>query len=464
MSCPGAFSLPGRAGLCLALGILIPPFVHASTAAGIQRELWSAEMPEAIQGNLAAMDGCVFVALADGTLRALKLEDGSEKWRKVTGGDVEAGLVVWGGAVVMADAWGRLRAFSSKTGESLWDSRLQSRAISIGAGGNAVCVGEAGACSAFGLKQGGSLWRFPTGGEVQTPPWVGDDAAIFGSADHHVYFLDVRTGKEKKSVILSGEVFGGPAGESAAARRPAVVVGTHDGKLHMILRSGEKVWTVRTRGIVRAVPLLLPEVVVIGTDEGMLYSVARDSGTVKWSAALGGAVVDRLVSLGDTVAVGAGGTLNFVQLKTGEVLAAIPVGGVVRSVAGFSGRVVAATSLRRLVAAGIRVEAAKAGEKAPVGLVSLVVEPRRVNARKGEVVSVSFSLLDERSLTVDVADQGGRRVKLLDNRDKAWPRTYQYEWDGRDGKGKVVASGIYRLRVVSGPEEFNVGVEVLGRR
>jgi len=448
-----------RIALFLAL-IALPEI----SAAGEQREAWSANLPESVQGSLAAGDGCVYAALADGSMRALKLEDGTEKWRRATGGDVEAGVVFWDATVVFADAWGRLRGFSSKTGEPLWDSRLQTRALSLGVGGNTVCVGESGACSAFSLAKGGSLWRFATRGEVLSPPWVGSDAAIFGGTDHRVNFVDVRTGKELKSILLSGEIIGGPGGESAAARRPAVVVGTHENKIHLVLRDGKRVWTVKLRGVVRATPLLLPNVVIAGTDEGMLYSIDRDSGRALWGVALGGAVVDHLVPLGETVGVGAGGTLNFVRIKDGAVEASIPAGGIVRSVAGASGRVVAVTTGGRLMASGIWMEAGKAKEKAPSGVVSLVVEPRRVNARKGETLTASLALLDARSLTVDVAEQGGRRVKLLDSRDRAFPRTYQYEWDGRDEKGKLVSSGIYRLRVVAGAEEFNVGVEVLGRR
>jgi outer membrane protein assembly factor BamB len=446
------------------LPILALFFLARNTPAVEQREAWNIDLPEAVQGSLAAGDGCVYAALADGSLRAFRLEDGTEKWRKPTGGDVEAGVVYWDNTVVFADAWGRLRGFSSKTGEPLWDSRLQSRALSIGAGGNTVCVGEAGACSAFSLSKGGSLWRFIARGEIQSAPWVGDDMAVFGGTDHRVYFVDVKTGRENTSILLSGEIIGGPGGEPAAARRPAVAVGTHENKVHLVLQDGKRMWTVRLRGVVRAAPLLLPDVLIAGTDAGMLYSIDRDSGRALWGVALGGAVVDQLVPLGETVGVGAGGTLNFVRVADGVVEASMPVGGVVRSVAGASGRVIASTTAGHLMASGARLEAGKAKEKAPEGVVSLVVEPRRLNVRKGETLAASFALLDARPLTVDVAEKGGRRVKLLDNRDKAFPRTYQYEWDGRDEKGKLVASGIYRLRVVAGDKEFNVGVEVLGRR
>jgi len=432
--------------------------------AGEQREAWSIKLPEAVQGSLAAGDGCVYAAIADGTLRALKLEDGAEKWRKPTGGDLEAGVVFWNGTVVFADAWGKLRGFSAKTGEVLWDTTLQSRALSIGAGGKTVCVGEPGACSAFSLAKGSSLWRYTVRGDIQSPPWVGDDLAIFGGSDHRVRFLDVMTGREIKSLLLSGEIFSGVGGEPTSARRPAVSVGTHENRLHLVLQDGKRAWSIKLAGLVRARPLLLPQVVIAGTEDGMLYAVNRDSGRALWKAGLGGPIVDQLVPLGKTVGVGAGGTIYFVRVADGTVEASIPVGEVIRSVAGASGRVIAVTSTGRLLASGMWLEAPKAKEKPPSGVVSLVVEPRRVNVRRGEPLTASFTLQDSQPLTVDVAEQGGRRVKLLDNRDKALPRTYLYEWDGRDEKGKMVSSGVYRLRVVAGVEEYNIGIEVLGRR
>lgn len=436
----------------------------APVAVGAPRQVWNLDLPEAVQGDLVAGGGRLFFALADGTLRALNLEDGTEKWRRSFGGDLEAGLVLAKGTLVLAEAGGKLRAFSSSSGEPVWDAPLQSRAVSLGAGETMVCVGEAGACSAYSIEKGASRWRNTARGEIQTPPWIGDTAAIYGSADHRLHIVNRETGAAVKSVVLTGEILGGPAGEPSAARRPAVAVGTHDGRLQLVLRSGVLVWSVPVRGVVRATPLLLPGVVIAGTDEGMLYSVDRDSGRFNWALAIGGAVVDRIVRLGDAVAVGAGGALVFVNSATGEMVGNIPVGGVIMSVAADSGRVVAATTTRRLVAAGLRADEEAAGMKQKASVASLVVEPRRLNLRKKGSVTVSFSLLAARSLTVDIADFGGKRVRLLDHREKAWPGDFLYEWDGKDGKGKKVSPGIYRVRLVAGTEEYGVGIEIAGRR
>ena len=77
---------------------------------------------------------------------------------------------------------------------------------------------------------------------------------------------------------------------------------------------------------------------------------------------------------------------------------------------------------------------------------------------------VTFSLTEPRSLVVDVADARGRRVRLLTNRDRAWPDTYRYEWDGMTEGKKPAVPGVYRIRVVAGEEEASVGIEVAGPR
>jgi hypothetical protein len=67
-------------------------------------------------------------------------------------------------------------------------------------------------------------------------------------------------------------------------------------------------------------------------------------------------------------------------------------------------------------------------------------------------VPVRFRLLNEDHVTVDIvaANDSIVREQLLSGRYA--PRSVLFSWDGRDGRGRVVADGLYRLRITLADE------------
>jgi hypothetical protein len=77
-------------------------------------------------------------------------------------------------------------------------------------------------------------------------------------------------------------------------------------------------------------------------------------------------------------------------------------------------------------------------------LVSPVCTACKPSARE---VPVRFRLQNEDHVTVDIVDSNGAivREQLLSGRYD--PRSVLFSWDGRDGRGRDVADGLYRLRI-----------------
>lgn len=62
-------------------------------------------------------------------------------------------------------------------------------------------------------------------------------------------------------------------------------------------------------------------------------------------------------------------------------------------------------------------------------------------------VPVRMRLVTEDHVTVDIVDLSGTQVRERVFAGRSTPRSLRFSWDGRDDEGRVVADGLYRLRV-----------------
>jgi outer membrane protein assembly factor BamB len=434
------------------------------------RVLWSVELPDTPQGLLDAGGGLAYVALTDGTVRAYRLADGSEAWKASldpSSPDIapQTGTAWMRGTVFVADTGRNLRALVASSGTPAWDAQLLAQASSeISARGDLVVVGEGNrACAAFNAGDGRLAWRSGVLGDVTAAPFIGDREVVFGTTGHKMYAAARANGEFTRETVLGGEAIGRPGGEPSSTRKSLLAMGVHDGRVYAFTGGWQRAWVAKLRGVARAAPLVRPDGVLVGTDEGVLYLLDKDSGAVVWRTGVGGPVADRMVIQPAGLVVGAGGTVIYVDPSNGRVRSTLAVAGLVHSVAEDAGTVVATTSERRLVAVGVRVVPAKPAPPKPMAVESLVTDPPVFNARNAPPgLLITFSLTEVLPMTVDVADARGRRVKLLTNRDRAWPGTYRFEWLGTDEKGKRVSPGVYRVRVTAGDTEVSAGIEVAG--
>ncbi len=427
--------------------------------------LWTTDLPDAPVGTVAAAGGLAFVALADGTVRAYALESGKERWKRTLGAAPRTGVAAGGGCVLVADSDRKLHAFGAVDGAPRWTAELTAQASSeIAAGDALAALGEGNrTCTAWKLADGVRLWRAVALGEVVAAPWIGADRVVFGTTAHTVYAVAKLTGEVQRQVILSGEAYGRPAGDAEGVAGGLLALGTHDGRVAALDPAGDRLWTAKVRGIPRAAPLLRPEAVYAGTDQGLMYALSR-AGSIRCNTGLGGPVVERLAATPGRVVAAAGGVVAFLDPDSGRVMEQVVPGGTVTALAEEGGTVVVATTAHKLAAAGVRVAGGAAAAQPAAALLSVVVEPTTFSPRTCGRVTVTFSLREARPLVVDVSDARGRRVKLLASKDRAWPDTYRFVWDGVTEGQKMAPAGVYRLRVVAGEEDMAMGIEVVDGR
>jgi outer membrane protein assembly factor BamB len=142
------------------------------------------------------------------------------------------------------------------------------------------------------------VWRYRTGGRVQSTPAIGADGTIyFGSFDSCVYALRP-DGSLAWSYRTDGSVFSSPTIGSDGT----IYVGSWDGYLYALGSGGALRWRFSTAGYVDAIPALGTDgTVYFGSCDSYFYALNPD-GSQKWRFRTG----DRVKS---SAAIGSDGTI-----------------------------------------------------------------------------------------------------------------------------------------------------------
>jgi outer membrane protein assembly factor BamB len=200
--------------------------------------LWSRDLGARDDSSLAASEGLAILGLQDGTVVALALADGSERWRTDTGDGTRIGTpAIAGGQVYVAtlDDNGpgthHIIALDLATGRVLWrftspgDRPAYAPAI---ADGRAIVEGEDGSVTALDPSTGVVLWQVKAPGLVEVVPAVADGFAYGASNGGFAFALDATTGAERWRLKIKGVPNG------AVVTSGLVLVGTDVGTLDAI--------------------------------------------------------------------------------------------------------------------------------------------------------------------------------------------------------------------------------------
>jgi outer membrane protein assembly factor BamB len=284
----------------------------------------------------ALAGGVAYFASMEGSVFALDLASGAEKWRVELplDGTLKPGCkgnpLLVGDALVVASDLGLVRCLDRATGKTRWEKTLDSQINSAPSlVKDRVLVGsDDGSISCFDAKTGAKQWQVPTGEKVYcSPSLVGDNiltagcdgvlrlvaladgkvakefdaqapiAATPAVAGRHVYFgtmagrfacLDAETLKlvwENPAPDQSKrEFFSSPALSADLA-----VVGARDKRLHAFDRkTGAEKWTFAAKGHIDASPLVAGGRAYVGAEDRRFYAVDLADGKLAWQHVCGG--------------------------------------------------------------------------------------------------------------------------------------------------------------------------------
>ena len=195
---------------------------------------WTYEADEAIDSSAAIADGTVYVGTYAGSLIALDLTTGEERWT-YTAGDLgigESSPAVAGDLVFIGDLGGVFHAVDTKTGTARWTfetlGEIKSSPVVMG---DRVLIGSYdGYLYGLAIADGALLWKFETLNYVHATPAVWDGIAYFGGCDELFHGVQISDGTEVVSltagaytaaspVISDGKVYFGTSPPASTLRR-----------------------------------------------------------------------------------------------------------------------------------------------------------------------------------------------------------------------------------------------------
>ena len=331
-------------------------------------------------------------------------------------------------SLLSADAFLTVDYIEDVTGDGLAE-------VIGGAGGNGAddrvyCVSGA----SFGTAT--LVWQFPTGGSVYSVDRIADvngdgrNDVVAGSWSNIVYCIDGLTGLEiwQRSIgndILKVEsiedVTGDGIEDVAVAQIGSSfrVLDGATGDVHWLVPTGGNVWSVAE----------VPDVngdgvvdVVAGCQDDNVYCVDGANGTVLWTTDVG-ALVFSVRSIPDVNGNGIDDVIAGTQFLSG-------VGGKMWCLEGGGGDV------SSVPGPTLAPELAGVGDVAISGFA-----PNPVRESGAFLV---YAGPDAKSVQVEIFEPSGRRIRRLESAlQPGWGRL---AWDGRDGSGARVPSGVYYYR------------------
>ena len=240
-------------------------------------------------------------------------------WYVRSGNILEFPPVVAYGRVLFTQGRGRVFSVQAKTGRVMWRKHYRHCAASsptVGRGVVYVALMQPYPCSksdrsakgfiaAIRVRGGKQLWRFRAGA-VESSPLLIRNTLYFGSWDHKLYALNVRTRKLRWTFDAGDELNSSPAYAGGT-----IYIGSDDGRVYAVnARTGKLRWRASAfsrfgrREYFYATPTIAYGRVYIGNTDGTVYAFGASSGRLLWASRAGSYVYTAAAVWRRTVYVG----------------------------------------------------------------------------------------------------------------------------------------------------------------
>lgn len=249
----------------------------------------------AIEAAPAVVGETVAVGRDDGSVAALDLEDGRERWRFETGGPVRAAPAVAEGRVVVGSADGAVYAIDAETGEREWRYQTDGRVRTAPVVADGTVYVGSDALHAIDLESGRPIWAVDRPGEFAGPTVA--DGTVYVAVDDRLLALEAADGDRRWE-----RTFERPIGTPPAVADGTVYVASGETLLALSGDDGSRRFRFDTGARIETAPAVADGTAYVASSDGSCYAVETARGTERWrvdvgTATTGPAVVGEAVYL-----------------------------------------------------------------------------------------------------------------------------------------------------------------------
>jgi outer membrane protein assembly factor BamB len=269
--------------------------------------------------------GTVYVATKAGSLVALRLGNGTERWRVDVGDYVARTTPALSGNTLFVAAGYALLAIDAETGVERWSVPLRfAGSCSPVVDGNLVYAAtQEGHISAFAIETGEEVWHYRNDNLLFGSPAVAEGVVVIADEAGVVTAIDARTGREMWQRPAGGEAFTTPAIAGGVA-----FVATNAPSLTAFeLKTGAQLWRRDVGG--ESSPAAGDRFVFLGGDDQSVRALDATTGETRWSSPLGYAIRSSVTFADEAVYIGSGPTLTAIDRDDGSTLWTHVTGGIV---------------------------------------------------------------------------------------------------------------------------------------
>jgi outer membrane protein assembly factor BamB len=204
-------------------------------------------------------------------------------------------------------------------------------------------------------------WKYVAESGMQASPVVADGVVYVATKEGSIHALDFATGSrifEKRiaPATLPKEAPKGFGWSTPLVLDDILVIGSDEAKIYGISRrDGSIVWEVATGDKVWASPKYDGRLVHVGALDGKWYAINPKTGAVEWTLRLGGEIGGSACILGDEAAVTSRDKkLHLIDLRRGKLITSVDTGGHSTSTPTLAGGGLLFLAVRRQIHRGRR--------------------------------------------------------------------------------------------------------------
>jgi outer membrane protein assembly factor BamB len=242
---------------------------------------WRFRTDDVIESAPTVVDGVAYVGCNSGTVYAVDVADGRERWRFSTAKSGGRGIQTTpavADCAVYVGSWAdeRVYALDAQDGSVTWRYEASgpvSAAPAVGDGLVYVGVNGGGPLVALSTDDGSLEWEYETNGSVTgSSPAIADGTVYVGDqgeSANRLHAVDATSGDERWSVSPRGFVWSSPAVADGT-----VYVGDFENRIYGYdTADGSERWQFETGDDVRSSPAVVDGTLYVGSDDGNLYAL-----------------------------------------------------------------------------------------------------------------------------------------------------------------------------------------------